>query len=176
MLHPIVDDVYPDDTGPNANQPNAYKRLYIAPGPQHLTGLEALEYVRSRHADLLGDIGRTQRQQQVLQALKLKLNLTSVVSNLSQLINDLTGSVYTDLSEKELIGFAVFGRGVNSQNIERITLGPGQGEQDYGDLSTIYDPLAGSTQDVVIPHCENIQPLMNRIFHLGDAQSCNVGG
>jgi len=176
VLHPIVDDVYPDDTGSNANQPNAYKRLYIAPGPQHLTGLEALEYVRSRHADLLGDIGRTQRQQQVLQALKLKLNLTSVLSNLSQLINDLTGRVYTDLSEKELIGFAVFGRGVNSQNIERITLGPGQGEQDYGDLSTIYDPLAGSTQDVVIPHCENIQPLMNRIFHLGDAQSCNVGG
>src|SRR6266699_3896768 len=130
VLHPIVDDVYPDDTGSNANQPNAYKRLYIAPGPQHLTGLEALEYVRSRHADLLGDIGRTQRQQQVLQALKLKLNLTSVLSNLSQLINDLTGRVYTDLSEKELIGFAVFGRGVNSQNIERITLGPGQGEQD----------------------------------------------
>ncbi len=176
VLHPIVDDIYPDDTGPNANQPNAYKRLYIAPGPQHLTGLEALEYVRSRHADLMGDVGRTQRQQQVLQALKQKLNLTSVLSNLPQLINDLTGSAYTDLSEKEIIGFGVFGRGLDSQNIQRITLGPGQGEQDYGDFGTIYDPSAGSEQDVVIPHCENIQPLMNRIFNLGDVQSCNVGG
>src|SRR5947209_13087073 len=129
VLHPIVDDVDPDDTGPHANQPDAYKRLYIAPGPQHLTGLQALEYVRSRHADLVGDIGRTQRQQQVLQALKQKLNLTSVLSNLPQLINDLTGSVYTDLSEKEMIGFGAFGRGLDSQNIQRITLGPGQGEQ-----------------------------------------------
>src|SRR5438876_2818171 len=176
VIHPVVDDIYPDDTGPNANQPNAYTRLYIAPGPQHLTGLEALEYVRSRHADLMGDIGRTQRQQQVLQALKQKLNVTSVLSNLSQLINDLTGSAYTDLSEKEIIGFGVFGRGLDSQNIQRITLGPGQGEQDYGDFGTIYDPSAGSEQDVVIPHCENIQPLMNRIFNLGDVQSCNVGG
>jgi polyisoprenyl-teichoic acid--peptidoglycan teichoic acid transferase len=176
VLHPVVDDAYPDDTGPNANQPNAYKRLYIAPGPQHLTGLEALEYVRSRHADLIGDIGRTQRQQQVLQALKQKLNLTSVLSNLPQLTNDLTGSVYTDLSEKEIISFGVFARSLDSQNIQRITLGPGQGKQDYGDLSTIYDPWAGSEQDIVIPHCENIQPLMNRIFNLGDAQSCKVGG
>lgn len=176
VVHPIVDDVYPDDTGPHANQPNAYKRLYIAPGPQHLTGLEALEYVRSRHADLLGDIGRTHRQQQVLQALKQKLNLTSMLSNLPQLINDLTGSVYTDLSEKEIIGFAVFGRGLNSQTIQRVTLGPGKGNQDYGDLGTVYDPWIGSEQDIVVPHCKNIRPLMNRIFNLGNKQSCNVSG
>lgn len=32
---PIVDDAYPDDTG-NSTNPYAYRRLYIAPGPQHL--------------------------------------------------------------------------------------------------------------------------------------------
>ncbi|HYX50872.1 MAG TPA: LCP family protein, partial [Ktedonobacteraceae bacterium] len=63
VTHPIVDDSYPDDTRANPNDPFAVKRLYIAPGPQHLNGLEALEYVRSRHADLVGDIGRTNRQQ-----------------------------------------------------------------------------------------------------------------
>src|SRR5205085_10950194 len=97
VTHPVVDDTYPDDTGANANNPNDFKRLLIAPGPQHLNGFQALEYVRSRHADLVGDIGRTQRQQQVLEALKQKLNVVSVLNHLQELITDLTGKVYTDL-------------------------------------------------------------------------------
>src|SRR5437660_2484723 len=79
LTHPVVDDQYPDDTGKGTspNDPYAFKRLYLPPGPQHLTGEQALEYVRSRHADLVGDIGRTQRQQQILDALKQKLTGSS---------------------------------------------------------------------------------------------------
>lgn len=176
VTHPVVDDLYPDDTGTNANNPYAYTRLYIAPGPQHMNGQQALAYVRSRHADLVGDIGRTQRQQQVLQALKAKLNVTSILNNLQSLFKDLTGSVYTDLSEQEMLGFAAFGRGFNSNAIQRVTLGPGSGSQDYGNYASVYDPSAGSNQDVIIPHCNTIQPVINRIFGLGEAQSCNVNG
>ncbi|MEO8955092.1 MAG: LCP family protein [Ktedonobacteraceae bacterium] len=176
VTHPVVDDLYPDDTGQNAHNPYAFTRLYIAPGPQHMNGQEALAYVRTRHADLVGDIGRTQRQQQVLQALKEKLNLSSVLNNLQQLFTDMTGSIYTDLSEQEMFGFAVFGRGVASTSIQHITLGPGSGNQDYGDYASVYDPSVGSNQDVVIPHCQNIQPVINQVFGLGDVQSCNVTG
>ena len=176
VTHPIVDDTYPDDTGANANNPNDYKRLYIAPGPQLLNGPEALEYVRSRHADLVGDIGRTQRQQQVLAALRQKLNVASVLGHLQQLMADLQGEVYTDLSEQEMLGFASFGHSLPGNGIARITLGPGSGSQDYGDYGNVYDPAAGGNQDVVVPHCENIQSLINQIFGLGDAQSCNVNG
>jgi LCP family protein required for cell wall assembly len=176
LTHPIVDDVYPDDTGKGATNPNGYKRLYIAPGPQHLNGLEALEYVRSRHADLVGDIGRTQRQQQVLQALKQKLNVGSILSNLQPLFNDLKGSVYTDLSEQEIVGFAGFGHDLSTNAIQRITLGPGKGNQNYGDYGNVYDPSVNAQQSVVIPNCSNIQPLVNQIFGLGNAQSCNVTG
>ncbi len=176
FTHPIVDDSYPDDTGAHPNDPFAYKRLYIAPGPQHMNGLQALEYVRSRHADLVGDIGRTQRQQQVLTALRQKLNVESVLGHLQQLIADLQGKVYTDLSEQEMLGFASFGRNLPGNAISRVTLGPGSGRQDFGDYGTVYDPAAGSNQDVVLPHCENIQPLINNIFGLGDAQSCNING
>ncbi len=177
LTHPVVDDRYPDDT--RTNHPNdlyALKRLYLVPGPQHLNGLQALEYVRSRHADLVGDIGRTQRQQQVLEALKKKLNVTSVLTNLPQLIADLKGQVYTDLSEQEIIAFAYYGRGLPSSAIQRITLGPGTGAQHFGDYATIYDPAAGANQDVIIPNCVAIQPVMNHIFGLGDTQSCNVTG
>src|SRR5579864_6259438 len=91
VTHPIVDDSYPDDTGSNQNNPYAYRRLYIAPGPQHLSGQEALEYVRSRHADLVGDFGRSARQQQILTQLKNKLNNSSVIGELPQLAQDLAG-------------------------------------------------------------------------------------
>ncbi len=57
VTHPITDDTYPDDVGNHTGDIYAYKRLYIPPGPQHLSGPEALEYVRSRHADLVGDFG-----------------------------------------------------------------------------------------------------------------------
>src|SRR6266699_3478915 len=81
VAHPIVDDTYPDDTGKSANDPYAYKRLYI---------------------------------------------------------------------------------------------GPGQGDQNYGDYRNVYDPSVGSDQSVVIPNCNTIQPLINRIFGLAFfVQSCN---
>ncbi|HLI91018.1 MAG TPA: LCP family protein [Ktedonobacteraceae bacterium] len=178
VTHPVVDDSYPDDTGQgaNPNDPYAYKRLYLAPGPQHLTGEEALEYVRSRHADLVGDIGRTQRQQQILEALKQKLTVASIVENLPALFNDLRGQVYTDLSEEEMLAFANFGRTLKSSSIQRITLGPGKGAQDFGDYQSVYDPSTSSDQDVIIPNCRTIQPVLNSIFNTGPLQTCNVTG
>ena len=176
--HPIVDDSYPNDVGKSSNAVNtfAYKRIYLATGPQHLNGQEALEYVRSRHSDLIGDIGRTQRQQQVLEALKLKLNATTIVENFSQLLNDLSGNIYTDLNEAEMLAFANYGRTLLNNPIQHITLGVGSGDQSYGNLATIYDPSMGANQDVVLPNCTNIQPVINSIFDLGNTQSCHTGG
>jgi LCP family protein required for cell wall assembly len=172
ITHPMVDDVYPDDVGHSAdpNNPFAYKRLYFAPGPQHLTGEEALEYVRTRHSDLIGDIGRTQRQQQILQALKQKLTVSSVMDHLSEIFKDLQGKVYTDLSEQEMLEFANFGRSLNVNAIERVTLGPGSGNQNYGQYANV------SGQDVIIPNCDTVQPTINRIFALGNVASCDVTG
>lgn len=169
ITHPVVDDTYPNDIGTSSDSKNpyAYKRLYIAPGPQHLTGTEALEYVRSRHSDLVGDIGRTQRQQQLLQALKQKLNASNVLAHISSLMKDLNGQVYTDLSEQEMLAFANFGRTLDNASIKHITLGPGNGNQDYGDYASVFDPTINSDQDVIIPNCKNIQPVINSIFQSG---------
>ena len=124
--HPIVDDSYPDDTGANTNDPYALKRLYLAPGPQHLNGEQALEYVRSRHADLVGRYRAYAAAAAGVEALKTKLNATNVINNLSQLIKDIRGKVYTDLSEQEMIQFATYAHGLNSNAIQRL-LGPGSG-------------------------------------------------
>lgn len=175
VTHPVVDDTYPDDTQADPNNPYAFERLYLEPGPEHLDGLQALAYVRSRHADLIGDIGRTQRQQQILEALKKKLNLASVISHLPELIADLQNQVYTDMSEQEIIAFANYARTLSGSAIQRITLGPGVGDQNFGAYDTAYDPAIGS-EDVIIPNCATIQPVINSIFGLGDAPSCNVTG
>jgi LCP family protein required for cell wall assembly len=178
VTHPIVDDIYPDDTGKQADphNPYAYRRLYLTPGPQHLNGEQALAYVRSRHADLVGDIGRTQRQQQVLQALKQKLNVSNVIGHLDALLKALNGQVYTDLSEEEMLAFANFARTLDTNTVQRLTLGPGTGKQNFGSYASVYDPLSNSQQSVIIPNCATIQPVINTIFGLGGIQSCNVGG
>jgi LCP family protein required for cell wall assembly len=177
VTHPVVDDDYPNDTGNGSasQNPYAYKRLYIAPGPQHLNGIQALEYVRSRHSDLVGDIGRTQRQQQVLGALRQKLNVSSVLTQFSSLLKDLKGQVYTDLSEQEMIAFANFGRTLANGSIKHITLGPGNGSMDFGDYASVFDPSINANQDVIIPNCKNIQPVISNIFQTGIfSGGCNV--
>jgi LCP family protein required for cell wall assembly len=178
ITHPIVDDTYPDDSGThsNPNNPYAYTRLYLAPGPQHLTGEQALQYVRTRHSDQIGDIGRTERQQQLLEALKLKFTSYTLLENMPQLLKSLKNKFYTDLSEQEMLAMANYGRTLSHNAVKHITLGPGQDKKDYGDLTTLYDPSLGMNQDVIVPHCENIQPVINHIFELGNIQSCNISG
>ena len=91
VMHPVVDDTYPDDVGTKGASQSNYKRVYIPDGAQHLDGPTALEYVRSRHST--NDFDRSARQQQVLGALKLKLANTGIIGELPQIAKDLQGSV-----------------------------------------------------------------------------------
>jgi LCP family protein required for cell wall assembly len=68
--NPVIDDYYPSDI--YGSWPYDYQRVAVLPGPQHLDGIHAMQYVRSRHGDLQSDFGRSQRQQQVLLAIRQK--------------------------------------------------------------------------------------------------------
>jgi LCP family protein required for cell wall assembly len=68
--NPVLDDYYPADV--YGGDPYGYQRVAVLAGPQHLDGLRAMEYVRSRHGDLQSDFGRSKRQQQVLMAIRQK--------------------------------------------------------------------------------------------------------
>jgi LCP family protein required for cell wall assembly len=168
LIHPITDDTYPDDVGNTSGDIHAYKRLYLAPGPQHLSGAEALEYVRSRHADLVGDFGRSARQQQVLTQLKTKLDNPSILGKLQEIAQDLNGYVKTDLSLTQVLQLTNFARSINTANIQRVTLGP-----PYSHAATV--TRSGQAVDVEIPNCSLLQPLIAKMFDLGDKALCNVG-
>jgi LCP family protein required for cell wall assembly len=68
--NPVMDDYYPADI--YGGSPYGYQRVAVLAGPQHLDGIHAMQYVRSRHSDIQSDFGRSKRQQQVLQAIRLK--------------------------------------------------------------------------------------------------------
>jgi LCP family protein required for cell wall assembly len=68
--HPVLDDYYPADV--YGGWPYDYERVAVLGGPQHLNGIQAMQYVRSRHGDLQSDFGRSQRQQEVLTAIRKK--------------------------------------------------------------------------------------------------------
>ncbi len=164
VLHPITDDNYPDDVGNHSGDIFAYKRLYIPPGPQHLSGPAALEYVRSRHADLVGDFGRSARQQQVLSALKTKLNNPDIIGKLPEIANDLNGYVKTDMHLPDILKLMNFARGLDPNSIQRVILGP--------PYST-----SGPTPDgksVVFPYCAKIVPVIAQMFALGNNAACNI--
>ena len=167
VLHPITDDLYPDDTG-NSQNAYAYKRLYLAPGPQHLDGPTALEYVRSRHADLVGDFGRSARQQQVLNQLKTKLNNPDIIGKLSELAQDLNGFVKTDMLLPDVFKLMNLARTVDQNKINRLIL-----DTNYSRVENLQTP--SGTQSVVVLNCDKVRQKIAQMFNLGDNAVCNTG-
>jgi LCP family protein required for cell wall assembly len=153
VLHPVVDDAYPKDVN-NEDDPYAYQRLYIPAGPQHLDGATALEYVRSRHSDLTGDFGRSQRQQSVLVALKKKLNNPAILGQLDELANDLQGSVLTSLTIPQIVWLANWARGLKNTDITQLVLS----EPTYGYGAVV------SGKDVIQPNWPAINQTVRQIF------------
>ncbi len=97
IVHPVLDYAYPTDI--NSSNPYGYQRLDIQPGMQHMDGEHALQYVRSRHEDVVGDFGRTQRQRQLLLTLKATvLNSPSALGQIPQLFDTLNGQIKTDIT------------------------------------------------------------------------------
>ncbi|MFF3376357.1 LCP family protein [Streptomyces sp. NPDC002680] len=60
---------------------DSYTGLNLAAGKHELSGGEALQYVRSRHADGSSDLGRMQRQQQFMAALIAQSTSSGVLLN-----------------------------------------------------------------------------------------------
>lgn len=97
VIHPVLDYSYPTDI--NSTNPYGYQRLDIQPGMQHMDGEHALQYVRSRHEDIVGDFGRTQRQRQLLLTLKeTVLGSPTALSQIPQLFDALNGQIKTDIT------------------------------------------------------------------------------
>jgi polyisoprenyl-teichoic acid--peptidoglycan teichoic acid transferase len=85
------------------------QHLYIdlKKGKQHLNGNQVLQLLRFRQ-DALGDLGRIQRQQAVLQAILEQTLTPATVSKIPNLIPAVQGYIDTNLKVEELLAVASF--------------------------------------------------------------------
>jgi LCP family protein required for cell wall assembly len=98
--------------------------FYLAAGPQHLNGKQALAYVRSRHGSDNNDYKRASRQQQVLVALLHKMAQPSELLALPGLISTIGSSVTTTFPANKVADYMAMGQTVPSGNIKQVVLAP----------------------------------------------------
>lgn len=78
--------------------------VYLAEGPQHLNGTKALAYARMRKADPRGDIGRGERQREVISKIIEKGKSLSTLTNYDEILNALEDNIKTNLTLNEILG------------------------------------------------------------------------
>jgi polyisoprenyl-teichoic acid--peptidoglycan teichoic acid transferase len=102
------------------------QHLYInlKAGKQHLNGDQALQLLRFRH-DELGDIGRIQRQQMVINALIDQSLNPATLTQLPKILNVVKEHIDTNLTVEELVALLGFGVRTNRSNMQMLLL-PGR--------------------------------------------------
>lgn len=108
----IVDTLGGVEVNPRETVEDGYQRepggpiipLYVPPGPQRLNGEQALWYARTRRQG--ADIGRMERQQQVVLGLKQQALQVGTLTRLPELWGQLQDLVQTDLRLPELLALA----------------------------------------------------------------------
>lgn len=100
--------------------------LYIdlQPGKQILNGSQAEQFARFRK-DETGDIGRVQRQQILLKALRQRLTSPTVIPKLPQIIRVLQRYIDTNLSVEEMLALANFALDLETDDLHMVML-PGR--------------------------------------------------
>lgn len=79
--------------------PCRYERLHFDAGEQHMDGITALKYVRSRHSLQDGtDFGRAQRQRNLLVAVKQKIFSIGFIPQIIPFMTSLGDDLRTDLT------------------------------------------------------------------------------
>jgi LCP family protein required for cell wall assembly len=151
VTNPVLDDFYPDDI--DVSYIYGYKRVAVLPGPQHLDGSHALQYVRSRHNDVNGDFGRSARQQQVLIAMNAKAS-TLNAADLPDLVKSLQGEFKTSMGLERVRSLLGVATAFDPANVKHVIL--------YVPTYTSYGQISG--QSVVLPHWNQILLLVRQTF------------
>ena len=148
--NPVLDDFYPADLA--GGDPYGYQRVAVLSGPQHLDGLHALEYVRSRHNDIREDFGRSERQQQVLLAIRARTAGLGV-ADLPDLATAFSGEFQTSLSLERIRELLPAARNFNPAGVQQVFLPP-----PFTSSATI------EGQDALQPNWPLILPLVHQAF------------
>lgn len=111
-----------------------YKHLHVASGLNHMDGITALEFVRSRHG--VGkegsDFARSKRQQLVITALRNKAMSLGVLLNPVKLLaiyNILKDNIHTDISTDKIDDFIKLAQKLKNGQIDSNVIDVGDNER-----------------------------------------------
>ncbi|MEA2637878.1 MAG: polyisoprenyl-teichoic acid--peptidoglycan teichoic acid transferase, partial [Chloroflexota bacterium] len=148
--NPVMDDYYPADL--SGGNPFDYQRILVLPGAQHMNGTLALEYVRARHDDAYGDFARSQRQQQILIALRAKTKHLSL-ADIPNLATSLGADFQTNMSIVRVSGLLPIAGSVPLASITQVVLLPPYTSSEHV-----------NGQDALRPNWSLIRPEVARYF------------
>jgi len=118
-----------------------YETITFQQGPQHMDGVTAMKYIRSRHSTNLDegtDNARSGRQQDLIQAIIARLKTKEILKNpyvLGNLYKIYHTELTTDLTDQELIGLLRL-EGSTVPSLKPISLPV----QENGQTGVIYHP------------------------------------
>lgn len=99
-------------------------KIELETGEQVLTGEQAEQFARFRN-DANGDIGRVQRQQELIQALRSRLTDPMMIPRIPQAIQIFQEYIDTNLTTEEMLALANFGLGLEQEQLHMVLL-PGR--------------------------------------------------
>ena len=114
--------------GVTVNNKQAFSQggRYFNEGELHVSGAEALEYIRMRKNDPRGDLGRNERQRDVIKAAMDEAASFSSITKVVEILNILGGNVQTNIDMKHMRNLFSDYRGTRN-NIKTLELsGDGQ--------------------------------------------------
>jgi LCP family protein required for cell wall assembly len=129
--------------------------FHVPAGFQHMDGLTALRYARTRHQD--SDHERVLRQQLVMLGIRDTALNINVITKVPELWNALSSNVSTTLSIADVISYGLAGQKIPRENIQTFALTPDvlQGVMTEGGAA------------VFVPIPELVEPLLAEFMYDG---------
>ena len=138
----------------NYQFPDGKFGFFLSAGQHHLDGRTALAYARSRYGPGDNDFTRARRQQQMLQALRVRLTDPAMLPNLPTLLQALAKAVHTDYPAAGVPDLLRLGQQVGDQNVAHYVLGP-----PYAEV-----PANGGGTYMLVQDSAKIRALSIRLF------------
>ena len=137
--------------------------ILLHQGMNTLSGEKALAYVRDRHT-AGGDVDRSQRQQDVIIAIRNKVmdpaNFPGFISHSTYLYNDIQAGVHTDMPLDVAVRLAVLMKDLPPQNIKHVVI-------DYTMVTLGNVMVDGTNENVMKPIPDKIRELRDQVFGSG---------
>lgn len=114
-------------------------------GKMKLNGNQALAYVRMRKSDPKGDLGRNERQKQVIKAIIEKSTSITSLPKLDDVIANLGDNVRTNIPPSDLLSFIYLYKKMKDANVENLHL---KGRDDFINHVYYYIPDDQSVAEI----------------------------